>query len=80
MQLCLLLANSFGLTLVLTPVVRSVLAHLKITDEPDGFRHLHRRPIPRAGGIAIVLSLVLAFGIFFLLPFGGKIVSDPGCR
>jgi UDP-GlcNAc:undecaprenyl-phosphate GlcNAc-1-phosphate transferase len=60
---------AFILSLVLTPLVRDSFLRLGIVDQPDGDRKLHSGPIPRVGGIAIVLSYVTAFAVMLLLPF-----------
>src|SRR5689334_22735306 len=38
-------------------------------DEPDGVRKKHAKPIPRVGGIAIVLAYVATYAIALALPF-----------
>ena len=47
---------SLILCLFLTPLCREAALKLKFVDIPDGVRKLHRRPIPRIGGVAILLS------------------------
>src|SRR5690242_10756315 len=49
--------------LALTPVVRSVFTYFGLVDCPDGARKHHCRPVPRAGGIAVALSYLIAFGV-----------------
>lgn len=51
---------SCGASLLLTPLFRNVALRLKLVDEPDNIRKLHRVPVPRIGGIPIALSYVLA--------------------
>lgn len=46
-------------TLLLTPLVRRVCMRLRIYDLPGPLK-IHSRPIPRLGGIALTLSLLLA--------------------
>jgi UDP-GlcNAc:undecaprenyl-phosphate/decaprenyl-phosphate GlcNAc-1-phosphate transferase len=57
------------LALVLTPLVRDVVGKWGFLDHPDGVRKKHATPIPRVGGIAIVLSYVITFAIALALPF-----------
>lgn len=57
------------LALVLTPLVRDYLGKWGFLDHPDGVRKKHATPIPRVGGIAIVLSYVTTFVIALALPF-----------
>jgi len=57
------------LALVLTPLVRDHLGKRGFLDHPDGDRKKHAAPIPRVGGIAIVLSYIITFAIALALPF-----------
>jgi UDP-GlcNAc:undecaprenyl-phosphate/decaprenyl-phosphate GlcNAc-1-phosphate transferase len=56
---------SFGLSLVLTPLFRNLALRLNLLDVPD-HRKIHKIPIPRVGGVAIVASAAGAFGLLFL--------------
>jgi UDP-GlcNAc:undecaprenyl-phosphate GlcNAc-1-phosphate transferase len=49
----LLAAIAATLSLVLTPVVRRVAIHLRVIDRP-GRRRVHRSPVPRLGGLAVL--------------------------
>ena len=54
-------------SLVLTPVVRRICERFRLVDEPNDGRRVHVRAIPRLGGIAIFISVVLALvGLPFL--------------
>jgi UDP-N-acetylmuramyl pentapeptide phosphotransferase/UDP-N-acetylglucosamine-1-phosphate transferase len=55
---------AFGLSLVLTPIVRDIFSSDGLMDPPDGARKMHRKPIPRVGGIAVAISY---FGSFWLV-------------
>ncbi len=57
------------LALVLTPLVRDYVGHWGFLDHPDGVRKKHAAPVPRVGGIAIVLSYIITFAIALALPF-----------
>ncbi len=57
------------LALVLTPLVRDYVGKWGFLDHPDGVRKKHAAPIPRVGGIAIVLSYIITFAIALALPF-----------
>ncbi len=52
-------ALSASAGLVLTWLVRNLAVRHKLYDEPEGGRKLHRRPIPRLGGVAVVLAFSL---------------------
>jgi UDP-GlcNAc:undecaprenyl-phosphate/decaprenyl-phosphate GlcNAc-1-phosphate transferase len=66
------------LSLVLTPLARTIARRHGLLDRPDGRRKMHAAAIPVAGGIAVFLSASLAVaGAFFLSPLlrqelGGK--------
>ena len=55
--------GSLGLTLVLTPIVREVNRKLGMVDKPDP-RRINKVPIPRGGGLAIVLGMAISYGVF----------------
>ena len=54
------------LTLILTPVVREVNRRIGMVDKPDP-RRINKVPIPRGGGLAIVLGMALSYGVFLLV-------------
>jgi len=62
-------ALSLALALLLTPLVRDSIGRLGFLDHPDGVRKKHASPIPRVGGIAIVIAYVATFAIALALPF-----------
>lgn len=47
---------SYGVGLILTPLVIRSAGALKLYDAPDGERRLHVEPVPRLGGIAVYLA------------------------
>ena len=59
---------SFGLSLILTPLARGLAHRLRLVDVPDSRRKHHARPIPVAGGVAILISGVVALAIVLCLP------------
>jgi len=54
---------AFVLSLAITPLVRDLFLRMNLLDHPDGTRKLHRRPVPRVGGIPIVLSYVASYSV-----------------
>lgn len=58
---------AFVFCLALTPVFRYLSLKLGLVDQPDHNRKVHKYPIPRTGGVAIVLSYALALG--FMIRF-----------
>lgn len=65
----LLLLLAAAVSLVLTPLVRTLARARGWMDEPDGQRKLHRAPVPRIGGVAVFAAFVLSTGT--VLAFGG---------
>jgi UDP-GlcNAc:undecaprenyl-phosphate/decaprenyl-phosphate GlcNAc-1-phosphate transferase len=49
------------ISLAVTPLVRDLFRRLNILDYPDQDRKRHLQPVPRVGGLAIVISYGLAF-------------------
>jgi len=63
-----ILAVSFGVSVVCTPICRRFALRHQIVDRPDDFLKPHKRPVPYLGGVAIFLGwaagVVLAFFLF----------------
>jgi UDP-GlcNAc:undecaprenyl-phosphate GlcNAc-1-phosphate transferase len=55
---------AFLTSLVLTPVVIRAACRLDMFDSPDGARRIHRRPVPRLGGIGVFLGAFVAVLLF----------------
>jgi len=75
-------ATSFGISLLLTPWAKIISIKIGAIDKSDKERSMHKKPIPRCGGIAIFLGFMVTMGIllFFLpeirtLEFAGFIVG-----
>jgi UDP-GlcNAc:undecaprenyl-phosphate GlcNAc-1-phosphate transferase len=58
---------SFLTTLVLTPVAIRFAYRKKWIDEPDGRRKLHRTPVPRVGGLVILVGFLVALLYFAIV-------------
>ena len=64
-----LIANSiyplaaFAVSLILTRVCIAVLPHLGYMDIPKG-RHIHKKPVPRAGGIGFIIAFWFAILLY----------------
>ncbi len=57
---------AFLSALNLTPFVRDLSRRWGLVDNPDHLRKLHRNPIPRTGGVAVLLAYFAAFGATLL--------------
>jgi UDP-GlcNAc:undecaprenyl-phosphate GlcNAc-1-phosphate transferase len=64
-ELWWLALKAFLACLVLTPIFRDIFRSYGIVDQPDRRRKIHVHPIPRVGGIPILISYAIA-----LYPFG----------
>ena len=58
---------AFAVSLILTRICIIVLPHLGYMDMPKG-RHIHKKPVPRAGGIGFILAFW-----FSILLYAGKL-------
>jgi len=58
MRLMMAFAASFAVSCLLTFISIHVLKKLNIMDEPD-HRKIHKKPIPRMGGIAIYIGFII---------------------
>lgn len=76
--LMVLFVLSLILSLVFTPLVRSLALRLKIVDQPDNKRKVHKKPIPRIGGVAVVAayfsSCLLVWGLLRIYPVGDRAI------
>ena len=62
-------AGALVLTLVLTPLVREMNRRLGMVDKPDP-RRINKVPIPRGGGLALVVAVTVSFALFIV--FSGR--------
>jgi UDP-GlcNAc:undecaprenyl-phosphate GlcNAc-1-phosphate transferase len=52
--------RAFVFSLILTPIIRDIFRVFELVDRPDSSRKTHSYPIPRVGGIAVLISYLLA--------------------
>src|SRR4051794_7892689 len=60
-------------SLLLTPVIRRFSVRWGWLDVPTDDRRVHRKAIPRVGGLAVLLSVLIAL---LALPFVGNLVTQ----
>lgn len=68
---------SFLLCFALTPVLRDLFLHWSLVDRPDGGRKSHLMPVPRIGGLPIVMSCAFAFAFLYWF-HGGRLYIQHG--
>ena len=50
--------------LVMTPLLRRWAVPLGLVDKPDGHRKIHKDPIPRVGGLVVIMGLLLTLSLW----------------
>jgi UDP-GlcNAc:undecaprenyl-phosphate GlcNAc-1-phosphate transferase len=70
-SLLFLALASLLLSIIVTPLVRSLALRLHLIDRPDPSRKPDYRPIPRVGGIAVAFSFVSSYFLWWLTPLHG---------
>lgn len=67
---------SFLLSFVLTPLVRNRFRQWGVVDRPDRECKHHDHPVPRVGGIPLIVAYLCSFGLLALTPLSaGNIVA-----
>jgi UDP-GlcNAc:undecaprenyl-phosphate/decaprenyl-phosphate GlcNAc-1-phosphate transferase len=66
-SLIFLFFSSCSLSLILTPFVRNAALRFGVVDRPDNCRKVHKTPIPRLGGVAILAAVICAYGLLLLV-------------
>ena len=75
-----LIANSiyplaaFAVSMILTRICIAVLPHLGYMDIPKG-RHIHKKPVPRAGGIGFIIAFWFAIMLYAAKLCGGDLTK-----
>ncbi|MEG2310980.1 MAG: MraY family glycosyltransferase [Clostridia bacterium] len=58
---------TFILCLILTPIIIKISKKLNIVDIPKDSRRVHNKPMPRIGGVAIVLSMLTIVALYYFI-------------
>ncbi len=58
---------TFICSLVFTPLIIKFAVKFNFVDVPKDSRRVHNKPMPRIGGVAIVLSMTVGFLIYYLI-------------
>ena len=67
------LTVAFFLTVAIIPLIGRFASRLGLVDQPVGGRKLHKQPIPRTGGLGIILGASIP--LLFLLPHDSQLIS-----
>jgi len=73
-------AASCGLSLVLTKYVRDFAVAKGWVTAPVSVRHIHQHAVPRLGGVAIFLSVMLVCGLALITAEGRAALETAGLR
>lgn len=60
---------AFAVSCISTLIARKLGKIAGIVDQPDGFRKIHKRPIPLTGGYAIIVAFLVPIAVMY---FGGS--------
>lgn len=71
------LSISVVLGALLTWAVRGIATKRRLLFKPVSLRHIHSRPIPRLGGVAVFLTFVIVYGLYCLATFKGFVQRPP---
>lgn len=58
---------TFICCVIITPIVIKLSIKFNIVDMPDHKRRIHQKPMPRIGGVAIVISMFIGFLIYYII-------------
>ncbi len=61
LKLALPMLLAFLISFFITPIVIKIAHHVNAVDIPNDDRRIHKEPIPRLGGLAIFVSVMLCF-------------------
>lgn len=62
-----IIAIVFIVCLAITPIVIKIAKKYNLVDIPKDARRVHNKPMPRVGGIAIVISMFIGLGIYYII-------------
>lgn len=62
-----IIAIVFVVCLIMTPLVIKMARKFNLVDVPKDARRVHNKPMPRVGGIAMVVSMFIGLGIYYVI-------------
>lgn len=63
-KIILMVLIPFLFVVVLIPYIKKIAVQIKAIDDHIGGRHIHKKPIPKLGGLAIFFGFLLGYMIF----------------
>jgi len=76
----LLAFSAFVCALAVTPLARDVFKRAGLVDHPNGSRKTHSNPIPRVGGVSIVLSIGFSIAVTAGIGLWGPFFYNPSVQ
>src|SRR5690349_17618490 len=70
LNMAVVFAASFGVCLLLTPLVRKLAIRFGELDMPGEARRVHKVPVPRLGGLAMYVAFAIGVLLTFALDIG----------
>lgn len=62
-KIILMVSVSFAVVVIITPFIKKIAYQINAIDMPGG-RHIHKKPTPKLGGLAIFLGFLLGYMIY----------------
>ena len=56
--------TSFVFVLIVVPFIKNIAIQINAVDNNMGGRHIHKKPVPKLGGIAIFLGFLFGYMIY----------------
>ena len=60
-NILLIIGICFISAVLLTPIVKKIAIHINAVDKPDNKRKVHKKIMPRLGGLAIFLAFLIGY-------------------
>ena len=71
-----IILTTFLISLVVTPMVIKFAIKHNLVDIPKDSRRVHAKPMPRVGGLAIIISVIVGLAIYFIMTINATPISN----